>query len=259
MKIAIIEDEKPAAEKLERHLKKYDANNEIIEVLSSIEKAVSWLKRNQNEIDILFMDIQLADGLSFEIFDRVEVNKPIIFTTAYNEYAIDAFKVNGLDYLLKPITFDSLAHSLDKIEKLRSTLNPSSQNSQLTEIRRALSILKDSAYKNRFMVKVGEHIKSITTDNIELFYAEGRTAYLLTQEGRKFIIDYKLESLEEMLDPTVFFRANRSFILNINAIKDVLIYSNSRLKITLERDFAREIIVSRDKVAMFKDWFSGSN
>jgi DNA-binding LytR/AlgR family response regulator len=254
MKVLIVEDELPAAEKLERYLLKYDASSKVVAIMDSVAKSVEWLTANQDSIDLIFMDIQLLDGLSFQIFQKVTVRKPVIFTTAFNEFALDAFKVNSIDYLLKPITFTDLSASLKKLESLREQLQPE----QSERIQQAFSSLKTKEYKNRFMVKLGEHIRSITTDQIALFYADGRDVYLVTNQPRKFIVDYTLESLENILDPKVFFRLNRTFILNINSIKDVLVYSNSRLKITLALEFDKEIIVSREKVSEFKDWFDGS-
>ena len=255
MKVLIIEDEIPAAEKLERYLLKYDASTTVAAILDTVEGAVAWLRDHQNEVDLIFMDIQLKDGLSFQIFQQVPVKKPVIFTTAFNEFALDAFKVSSIDYLLKPITFTDLSASLKKLESLREQLH---QPKDQTERMQALvANLKTKEYKTRFMVKLGEHIRSITADQIGLFYADGRDVYLVTTQNRKFIIDYTLESLEDILDPKVFFRLNRTFILNINAIKDVLVYSNSRLKITLVQEFDKEIIVSREKVGDFKEWFDG--
>jgi two-component system LytT family response regulator len=254
MKVLIVEDELPAAEKLERYLLKYDPSSKVIATVDSVAKSVEWLAVNQDTIDLIFMDIQLLDGLSFQIFQKVNVKKPVIFTTAFNEFALDAFKVNSIDYLLKPITFTDLSASLKKLESLREQLMPE----QSERIQQAFSSLKTKEYKNRFMVKLGEHIRSITTDQIALFYADGRDVYLVTSQPRKFIVDYTLESLENILDPKIFFRLNRTFILNINSIKDVLVYSNSRLKITLVQEFDKEIIVSREKVGEFKEWFDGS-
>ena len=256
MNIVIIEDEKPAAGKLQRHLKKFDSNINILAVIASVKNAIPWIKESGEKADLYFLDVQLADGLCFEIFEHVEINKPIIFTTAFNQYAIEAFKVNGLDYLLKPVTYEKLTESIHKIERLKSNLGRQ-ESAPLNDLNKILSKLKDQTYKNRFMVKVGEHIKSIIADDITLFFAEGRTAYLVTKQERKFIIDYKLESLEEMLDPNLFFRVNRSFIVKISAIRDVLVYSNSRLKISVDPEFPKEIIVSREKVNAFKDWFNG--
>jgi len=258
MNVLIIEDEVPAAEKLERYLLKYDNTIRIAAKLDTVRGATEWLTTNQDQIDIIFMDIQLIDGLSFQIFQQVQVKKPVIFTTAFNEFALDAFKVNSIDYLLKPITFTDLSASLRKLDTLREQLQQGNTENQRERIQQlAAAGVRAKEYKTRFMVKLGEHIRSITTDQIGLFYADGRDVYLVTTQNRKFIIDYTLESLEDILEPAVFFRLNRTFILNINAIKDVLVYSNSRLKITLQQEFDKEIIVSREKVGDFKEWFDG--
>lgn len=256
MKVIIVEDEVPAAEKLERYLQKYDASIQVVARFDSVSTTVPWLLENQDSIDLIFMDIQLIDGLSFQIFQQVQVRRPVIFTTAFNEFALDAFKVNSIDYLLKPITFTDLSSGLKKFETLRQQFQLNGDQSE--KVQQAFSSMKTKEYKNRFMVKLGEHIRSITSDQISLFYAEGRDVYLVTNQTRKFIIDYTLESLEDILDPALFFRLNRTFILNINAIKDVLVYSNSRLKITLTQEFDKEIIVSREKVGEFKEWFDGA-
>jgi len=255
MKVIIVEDELPAAEKLERYLAKYDASIEVLAKFDSIVTTVPWLSEHQEMLDLIFMDIQLIDGLTFEIFRQVQVTKPVIFTTAFNEFALDAFKVNSIDYLLKPITFTDLSVSLKKLETFRQQFGNKDQSHKVQE---ALASLKQKQYKSRFMVKLGEHIRSITTDQINLLYAEGRDVYLATNQGRKFIIDYTLESLEDLLDPKDCFRVNRTFVLNINSIKDVLVYSNSWLKINLIQEFDKEIMVSREKVNEFKDWFDGA-
>lgn len=255
MKVLIIEDEVPAAEKLERYLLKYDPTTTVAGTISRVADAVLWLKDNQDDVDLIFMDIQLIDGLSFQIFQQVQVRKPVIFITAFNEFALDAFKVNSIDYLLKPITFTDLSNSLKKLESLREQLQwNDTKTKQLSDV---FSSNKTKDYKTRFMVKLGDHIRSITTDQISLFYAEGRDVYLVTTQNRKFIVDYTLETLEDLLNPTVFYRVNRTFILNIHAIKDVMMYSNSRLKISLTQEFDKEIIVSREKVNAFKEWFDG--
>ena len=256
MKVIIVEDEIPAAEKLERYLLKYDPSINILARLQSIRETVEWLKQYQENVDVIFMDIQLTDGVSFQIFQEMQVKKPVIFTTAYNEFALDAFKVSSIDYLLKPITFTDLSASLKKLASLREQLTWKTEGRD--SLQEKYAALKTRSFKSRFMVKLGEHIRSITTDQISFFYAEGRDVYLVTNQTRKFIVDYTLESLEDILDPKLFFRLNRTFILNINAIKDVLVYSNSRLKIILTQEFDKEIIVSREKVQDFKDWFDGS-
>lgn len=257
LRVLIVEDETPAAEKLERYLLRYSEKIEIKGKAESIEEAVQWLEANGNTVDLIFMDIQLKDGVSFEIFKEVTIRQPVIFITAYNEFALDAFKVNGIDYLLKPITFTDLSNSLKKIEALGNHLRGNEK--QVEAVVKTFDATMQKSYKNRFMVKLGDHIKSITSDQISLFFADGRDVYLVTQQLRKFIIDYTLESLEEILDPKLFHRVNRSYIVHISAIQDVVVYSNSRLKITPHIKWESEIIVSREKVSEFKEWFDGEH
>ncbi|MCT4588938.1 MAG: LytTR family DNA-binding domain-containing protein [Carboxylicivirga sp.] len=257
MRVLIIEDEKPAVENLKQLLNRYDSSIEVVGELDSIAASVDWLLNPVNTADLVFMDIHLSDGLSFEIFNKAQLNLPVIFTTAYNEYAIQAFKVNSIDYLLKPLAYDDLFRSLEKLESMRENLSSASQRIKLEELNEALLHYRKT-YKERFMVKLGERIKSVTSDKIVLFYAEGRNAFIWTSKGNRYIIDYKLEELEELLNPATFYRISRSFIVNINHIQDVLVHSNSRLKIQFEQEFDREVIVSREKVSHFKNWFSGS-
>lgn len=255
--VLIIEDETPAAEKLERYLQKYSEAIKVVNKIDSVKNSVSWLRDHQNQIDLIFMDIQLKDGLSFSIFQEIKIEKPIIFITAYNEFALDAFKVNSIDYLLKPITFTDLSASLKKMEALSSQLRWSDEKNENIVSTLSQSVLKN--YKNRFMVKLGEHIRSLTSDEIAFFFADGRDVYLITTQARKFIIDYTLEALDGILDPKIYYRVNRSYILNISSVQDVIVYSNSRLKITPQVRWEREIIVSRDKVNDFKQWFDGEH
>ena len=256
LRVLIIEDEAPAIEKLERYLQKYSAEITVAAKLVSIEESVSWLSTNQSEVDLIFMDIQLTDGLSFSIFQRVKVEKPVIFITAFNEYALDAFKVNSIDYILKPLIYSDLESSLNKLTNLKMQLNWAP--AQVEAIKSALGH-EAKSYKNRFMVKLGDHIKSITSDQISFFFADGRDVYLIANPFRKFIVDYTLEVLEDMLDPKLFHRFNRSYIININAVQDVVVYSNSRLKITPVVKWEMEMIVSREKVSEFKNWFDGEH
>ena len=248
MKVAIIEDERPAAEKLTLLLGRLDRSIEVLTVLSSVLDAVKWLDEHQDEVDLIFMDIQLLDGKSFQIFSEVRIVKPIIFLTAYEEYSLEAFKVSSIDYLLKPITLPALETSLSKFDNLVKQL---SSNTELGPVE------PNSNFKDRFMVKFGDHIRSVSTNEIVYFLADGRNVYLHTRNKSKYIIDYKLEELEGILNPQSFFRVNRSFILQLDYIKDVLIYSNSRLKVITDPEPIKEIIVSRDKVAFFKEWFGG--
>ncbi|MEM7298385.1 MAG: LytTR family DNA-binding domain-containing protein [Bacteroidota bacterium] len=256
MNILIIEDEIPAAEKLERLLLEYNDANNIVGKAGSIKKAVDLISSHRGQYDLVFMDIQLTDGKSFEIFKRTEVEKPVIFLTAFDQYAIEAFKVNGVDYLLKPLTFEALSNSLEKFEKLREQFQ--NKPLDLSMLAEALSKGSGKSYKSRFLVKVGDHIRSVITDDIAFFFAEGRTAFLVTKTKDKYVVDFKLETLEDILDPAMFLRVNRTFILNISSISDVLVYSNSRLRVSTFVDFDKEIIVSREKVGIFKDWYGGS-
>lgn len=251
MKIVLIEDEILAAEKLERYLSKYDANIHVLEKFSSIIDAVNWFQKEE-DYDVVFMDIQLTDGLSFEIFNQVKITKPVIFTTAFDEYAIDAFKVNSIDYILKPITFTDVSNAMKKLSQMQNVFTG---NDAMLNVVKQISEKKT---KDRFLVRLGNHIHSIKTTEISLFYAEGRTVFLINNAKRKYILDYKLESLQEVLNPSEFFRVNRTFIINISDIQDVLVYSNSRLKITSKVFTEKEIIVSREKVSAFKTWFEGN-
>lgn len=251
MKLAIIEDEIPALEKLERYITKYDSSSEVVARLSSIEEAVRWFEHSENNPDLIFMDIQLADGLSFDIFNQVLIEKPVIFVTAFDEYAIDAFKVNSIDYILKPITFTDVSKALKKYEKLSAGLS-SERISTIGDI------VKTRQFKDRFLVRLGNHIHSISVDDIALFYAEGRTVFLITNQGKKFILDFKLEDLEMILQPKHFFRVNRTYIVSFAAIKDVLVYTSSRLKITPNVNVEKDIVVSRERVQAFKIWFEGN-
>ena len=256
MKIVIIEDELPAIDKLKIMIKEYDPDIEILATLNSVEQSVNWIRENSGMADLFFMDIRLNDGISFDIFDYIEINKPVIFITAYEEYAIKAFKVNSIDYLLKPLQYDDLYRSLEKIKTLREILPSNKERIHYEELSQVLLQMKKN-YKTRFLVKVGDHLRSVRSDDILVFYAEGRTVFIITQKQNKYIIEFTLEELINVLDPDMFFRPNRSVITNINAIKDVVMYSNSRLLIELNFDFQKEIIVSRDKVAQLKTWFEG--
>ena len=256
MKAVIVEDEKPAVDKILAMLEKYDPEIEVISVLGSVEESVNWFGRDGDSADIIFMDIELTDGNSFAIFEQVNISKPVIFITAYNEYAIKAFRVNSIDYLLKPLQYEDFYRSMEKIKVMRENLPANREEGQYEELSRLL-LQFNKNFKTRFLVKVGDHLRSVKTEHIALFYAEGRTVFLLTHKQNKYIIYYTLEELNNQLDPDMFFRPNRSFIVNINAIKDVVVYSNSRLLIELNQPFEKEIIVSRDKVAQLKTWFEG--
>jgi DNA-binding LytR/AlgR family response regulator len=257
MKVVIIEDEDLAAEGLSISLKKVDKNIEIIAVLDSVKSTITWFQNNAAP-DIAFFDIQLSDGISFEIFEKTPVKCPVIFTTAYDEYALRAFKVNSIDYLLKPVSVEDLAIAFEKWELLGK-----SNSLQIYDdhtIRQMMQMMSSSIaspqYKTRFMVKIGDNLQAFDIAEIEYFFGENKTVWLRHQNGRKYVVDYTLEQLEEMLDPIRYFRLNRKFISAIDAIVTVTSYSNSRLKIKLKEPPDKEdILISREKVDSFKNWF----
>jgi DNA-binding LytR/AlgR family response regulator len=244
MKVVIVEDEALAAEKLQRLLQKVDAQIEVVKVLESVEEAVNWFSQNTAP-DLVFMDIQLDDGISFEIFDAIKMDAPVIFTTAYNEYAIRAFKVNSVDYLLKPIEAEALSAA---IQKFRKHFEASGDfEAKISKVFNQLS----AKYKSRFFVKVGVHFQSIPVEKICCFFVEERCTFMKTTEGKTYDLDYSLEQLQNMIDPGQFFRINRNYLVNINCIGEIISYSTNRLKLTIGKT---EQIVSRDKVAEFKQW-----
>ncbi|SHH40397.1 LytR/AlgR family response regulator transcription factor [Winogradskyella jejuensis] len=249
MNVIIIEDEKPSARRLQRMLKAIDVNAETM--LHSVEEAVSWFKDNPHP-DLIFLDIQLSDGLSFEIFDTVEIKSAVIFTTAYDEYALQAFKLNSIDYLLKPIDEDDLKTAVDKFRERA----PQQQAVTLdfNDIKNLLVNPIEREYKRRFSVKVGQHLKLINIEDIECVYSENKGTYAYTKDGRNYLLDTTLDQLENDLEPHVFFRISRKFYVNVNAIKDMVSYTNSRLQIKLNTYNEQDVIVARERVKDFKNW-----
>jgi DNA-binding LytR/AlgR family response regulator len=253
MKILIIEDEMLAAERLADLIKKYNSDNEILEIIDSVRESINWFQNNSSP-DLCFMDIQLADGLSFDIFEQISINCPIIFTTAYDEYALRAFRVNSIDYLLKPIDYEGVANAFEQYQNLVKNIPTKTQVPDLDIIQKAMQMMSKS-YKTRFIVKAGNHLSSIPVDEILYFYSEHRTTWVKTKNLKKHAIDYTLEQLEDLLDPNQFFRLNRKFYAAFPGINDVVTYSNSRLKVQL-LDTSKEelILISREKVKDFKEW-----
>ncbi|MGB3590055.1 MAG: LytTR family DNA-binding domain-containing protein [Nonlabens sp.] len=250
MRTIIIEDEKPAARRLNRLLDELDVPVETM--LHSVRESIEYLK-NHTPPDLIFLDIQLSDGLSFEIFEEVEVKSAIIFTTAYDEYALKAFKLNSIDYLLKPIDDDELRNALEQFKKLsKNTSNI--QSVDLASIARLLQNPDQSEYKKRYTSRVGDHLKLFSVEEIQLFFSENKGTYINLQNGRNYLIDHKLESLVNELDPARFYRISRQAIINIKAIKDMVSYTNSRLQIKVDSFNEFPLIVSREKVRGFKDW-----
>ncbi len=252
MNVLIIEDEKPAARRLQRMLALL--NMEVQQMLHSVEESIEWFQNNTHP-DLIFLDIQLSDGLSFEIFEEIPVKSAIIFTTAYDEYALKAFKLNSIDYLLKPIDEDELKIAVDKF-KANNNKQQTDLQVNIDDIRKLLINPVDRKFKKRFSIKIGQHIKIINTDEIECFFSENKATYIHTKEQRNYLIDHSLEHWQEQLNPEEFFRVNRTFIVHINAIKDIVSYSNSRLKLMLHSYKETEIIVSRERVKQFKNWIN---
>ncbi len=254
MKVLILEDEQPAVDHLIALLRAFDKSIHILAVFDSVKDVVTWLQTNPSP-DLIFMDIQVADGLCFDIFGIVQVQAPVIFTTAYQEYAIRAFKVNSVDYLLKPIDFTELKDAMEKYSRLFG-----SQNELLVihpGIIESVKKMIEKPYKNRFVIKVGEHLRSISTEDIQCFLSLEKTTNICTGERRIFVIDYSLDHIAELIDPEKFFRINRKCIVNRDAITDIVVYSTSRLKIKLKTETDEPLIVSRDKVNDFKVWLDG--
>jgi DNA-binding LytR/AlgR family response regulator len=249
MNVLIIEDEKPAARRLARLLG--DLNVGVSTMLHSVEESVAWFQNNEHP-DLIFLDIQLSDGLSFEIFDLVEVHSAIIFTTAYDEYALQAFKLNSIDYILKPIDDEELEAAVRKYQNMKAVDKKFALD--FDDIKKLLVNPLERDYKKRFTARVGQHIKIINAEEIECFYSENKGTYAATKEGRNYLLDTTLENLESELEPKIFFRVSRKFYVNVNHINDIISYTNSRLKIILNRFNEQEIIVSRERVRDFKLW-----
>ena len=250
MNILLIEDERPAANRLKQLILELLPGANIFGNLDSITSSVEWLQLHPAP-DLIFCDIQLADGLSFEIFERIKVSSPIIFTTAFDQYAIKAFKLNSVDYLLKPIDPKELAGAINKFknQKIKTTID-------LSQIKELLQP-QQKEYKSRFIVKIGEKIQSVLASEASFFMSEERVTFLQTFEGKRYILDYTLDQLEEMLDPKKFFRLNRKYISSFEAITEIHTYSNSRLKIKLANSSDNDILVSREKVGALKEWLDG--
>jgi DNA-binding LytR/AlgR family response regulator len=246
MNVIILEDETRAANYLERLIQKVAPEMKVVAKIESVRDAVPFLAVH-TDIGLIFSDVQLADGLSFEIFGQVQVKCPIIFTTAYDHYAIEAFKTNGIDYLLKPVEEDRLKKAIEKIKMF----------SPVVSLEKLLSITSAGStkiYKSRFMVKIGDKIKSIALDEILTFYSLEKATYLHTASNRDYCIDYSIDQVEELLDPALFFRINRKYIISIQACSNILAWTNSRLRLKIEGINDDDIIVARERVQDFKEW-----
>jgi len=250
MRILIVEDEHLAAQRLRKMVGELYPQAVFCMVCDSIEQTVEWINSHQ-PVDFAFFDIQLGDGLSFEVFEQCEVNFPVIFTTAYDQYAIKAFKVNSLDYLLKPLNKQELKDAVDKY-----------LNSQLQDIKtiqlaisQANTSIQQQHFKTRYLIKVGEHLRMLNTSDISCFYSESKATYVCNMQGANYAMDQSLEQLELQLNPAKFYRISRKYLINIEAINDIVSFGTSRLKLKLAgTNTTEEIIVSRERVKAFKAW-----
>ncbi|MEN9876228.1 MAG: hypothetical protein RLZZ529_1225 [Bacteroidota bacterium] len=249
MKIIIIEDEKPAARLLQRKIEKLGYG--ITTLLHSVEESLEWFQNNDHP-DLIFLDIQLSDGLSFEIFEQIDIKSAVIFTTAYDAYALRAFKLNSIDYLLKPIDEEELATAISKFANQFQVNSVS--NLDFEAIKRMLVNPISKEYRKRFSVKIGQQIKVIDVVEIECLYSENKGTYIHTLDNRDYLIDSSLEVVEAELDPKDFFRISRKYIIPLQSVKEIQLYSNSRLKISLPTYKADEVIVARERVSDFKEW-----
>lgn len=257
MNVVVIEDERLTAQRLISLIKKYDASIYVLTEIASVEEAISWFRANPTaSVDLLFMDIHLEDGDSFQIINQLNLTIPIIFTTAFDDYMIKAFKVNSIDYLLKPISYDELAAALAKFRSLRSNPERSGATMQV-DIKALLKQLNQQThpqFKDRFMITVGTRIRSIKTDHIAYFYLEEKTVLVVTQDGTTLPMDYSLDKLMQIIDPKQFFRVSRQCIVSLPSIHLVHTISSGKLKLDLIPKTKHEVSVSGDRVADFKAW-----
>ena len=256
MKVLIIEDEELAVKKLRKTLNAVDDSAEVVGVADSIRSSVNWLQNNPSP-DLILMDIELCDGQSFEIFDKVDVKSTVIFTTSYDEFALKAFKVNSVDYLLKPVQKEDLHVAIEKYKKLK-TLYKDANESPVFNIENLVKELQQKMqgkeYRKRFLVKQAQKLVSIETDQIAYFYSDGRLNFFKTFDNKKFVVDYTMDELEEMLDPEKYFRISRSFYVSINSVDQIHDYFGNRLMLYLKPQVDKEALVSRERVSDFKRW-----
>jgi two-component system, LytTR family, response regulator len=249
MNVLIVENEKPAAERLQKLLKKTDESLTIAGVTETVEETVNWLLGNPAP-DLILMDIQLDDGICFELFDTIKVETPVIFTTAYSEYALQAFRVNSVDYLLKPVQEEALTQAIEKYRNYHSNLHGETLKQLLSELNRQ--------FRNRFLIKIGSHFRSVEVKDVCFFHIVERSVFLRTFSGKEYPVEASLDYIQKSLDPERFFRINRNCLLNIDAISDIISYSSSRLQIKLTEKISPPdesyLVVSREKVSLFKQW-----
>ncbi len=256
MKILIVEDEELAVKKIKKTLNEVDASADVVGVTDSIIATTDWLETNPSP-DLILMDIELSDGQSFEIFSRVQVKSAVVFTTSYDEYALQAFKVNSIDYLLKPIQKEDLEAALNKYKQMKQMYAEQNGNTALNMdalVKELQQKLQPKEYRKRFLVKHGQKLVSIEVDEITYFFSDGRLNFFKTDDNRKFVVDYTMDELEDMLDPQKYFRISRAFYVSVRSISQIHDYFGNRLLLHLKPSLDKEAIVSREKVSDFKKW-----
>lgn len=246
MKVLICEDEAPARKQISKNITDVREDADIVASVETGEEALSAIRKY--DLDLIFMDIELADGPCFETLDKIEINVPIIFTTAYDEYALKAFKLNSIDYLVKPISKQDIENAFNKFERMKRTFKDS------PGFKFSRSLMDSNHYKERFLVKLGRKLFPVDTSDIAYFMAKDKLVWLVTEERKKYIVNFTLSDLEEMLDPKVFFRLNRQFITNIKAVKDLEPYFKGQVSVNIIPQVDENIIVSRSKTPELKDW-----
>lgn len=256
MDILIVEDEDLAVKKLKRTLSSVDETANVVGEADSIKSTVSWLQSHPSP-DLILMDIELADGQSFEIFNHVQVKSPVIFITSYDEYALKAFKVNSVDYLLKPVQKEDLQAALAKLKAMKEVYAGKAAEPRLDMellVKELQQKLHSKEYRKRFLVKMGQKLVSVDVDDISYFFSDGRLNFFKTNDNKKFVVDYTMDELSGMLDPQTFFRISRSFFISVKSVAQIHDYFGNRLILQLSPETEKEAIVSREKVSEFKEW-----
>ena len=252
--VLIVEDEMPSARKLKAFLSQIEPDFEVVDILESVSQTVEFL--SENTVDLIFLDIHLSDGNSFGIFDEVEVNTPIIFTTAFDQYAIEAFSQNSIGYLLKPLSKEKLEASIAKFKQMQQPQVKQEPTIDYQVLGKIIAQQQTSEYQERFMVYYKDKIKTVPVDEVAYFYADGKAVFMCLHSNQTFDLNFTLEQLEAKLNPRYFFRANRKYIVNIKAVKEAMVYSKSKLKLHLTPDAPTDVIVSSLKASAFKHWLS---
>lgn len=257
IKVLIVEDEIPAQINLKKLIEKCCDQSRIVMTLNSVRSTIKWLQENPEGADVIFLDVELSDGICFEIFEEVEVSAQVIITTAYDNYAVNAFKVNTIDYLLKPIIESDMRRAWERCkERLEQRTTPNIET--LLDIVSKANTPKDKMYKRRFTVKMGEKIIIIPVEDIAYFFSEDKSTYAVNRNGTRRLLDYSLDTMQEMLDPSLFFRVSRSCIVSINSIENISKHLGTRLKIQLTPHSDDEIVVSRSRTSDFLEWLDSN-